>query len=114
MQRLFELLLQGYKGSMLKVGGKNGKSATVSNVFYWFTLQQVTIVLSPVCLPVCLPACLRVPLQWTNFSVQLSKILKTLQLLVKKRDNKQLNSYTELYCNIATIEGKLHLVSFLF
>jgi len=24
-------MLQGYKGSMLKVGGKNGKSATVSN-----------------------------------------------------------------------------------
>ena len=27
---LDELLLQGYKGSMLKVGGKNGKSAAVS------------------------------------------------------------------------------------
>jgi len=39
---LIELLaiLQGYKGSMLKVGGKNGKSATVSFYFYYyFTLK---------------------------------------------------------------------------
>lgn len=35
-------LLQGYKGSMLKVGGKNGKSATVSIVFiYLFNLFRL-------------------------------------------------------------------------
>jgi len=32
--------MQGYKGSMLKVGGKNGKSATVSELFVFIFIHN--------------------------------------------------------------------------